>query len=151
MSGRGAASFAGTAPFAVTASALVFLTFGNDGMRQELSLCGKLVWKSVFVTHPFPVELALNCVRRSCPPGGNILDPFAGSGTTRVVAKMLDTRCTLIELNEDYVRLAKGSHIMPGTGVCRGRPGCGRSVWHGLPFGAALLIRQDDMLTWCGI
>jgi site-specific DNA-methyltransferase (cytosine-N4-specific) len=61
------------------------------------------------VTHPapFPVELAMNCVRRSCPPRGRILDPFAGSGTSGVVAKMLNMRCTLIELNEDYVRLAK--------------------------------------------
>lgn len=37
-------------------------------------------------TAPFPAELAEVCVLAGCPPGGVVLDPFAGTGTVGVVA-----------------------------------------------------------------
>lgn len=37
-------------------------------------------------TAPFPAELAEVCVLAGCPPGGTVLDPFAGTGTVGVVA-----------------------------------------------------------------
>jgi DNA modification methylase len=40
------------------------------------------------VKHPaiMPVRLALHLVSLACPPGGLVLDPFAGSGTTGIAA-----------------------------------------------------------------
>lgn len=35
---------------------------------------------------PFPEKLAEHFIRSLCPPGGTVLDPFSGSGTTRKVA-----------------------------------------------------------------
>lgn len=35
---------------------------------------------------PFPESLAEHFVRSLCPPGGRVLDPFSGSGTTAAVA-----------------------------------------------------------------
>ena len=55
----------------------------------------------------FPVGLAQRCIISSCPPGGIVLDPFGGAGTTGVAAKMLARRYLLIELNEAYADMAR--------------------------------------------
>ena len=65
-------------------------------------------------THPFPdahfatfpPALPERCIKISCPPGGLVLDPFAGSGTVGVVALKLGRRFLGIELNPEYIRLA---------------------------------------------
>lgn len=49
---------------------------------------------------PFPTELIYRPVIVSCPPGGTILDPFAGSGTVGMVAAANDRRAVLIDLDE---------------------------------------------------
>jgi len=36
-----------------------------------------------------PVDLIMKCLKASCPVGGRVLDPFVGSGTTLVAAKIL--------------------------------------------------------------
>lgn len=41
-------------------------------------------------------------VKNACPIGGVVLDPFAGSGTTGVVAARLGMRAILIESNASY-------------------------------------------------
>lgn len=43
----------------------------------------------------------------SCPPGGLILDPFAGSGTTGLVAAKHGRRFWMIEARPDYAAVAK--------------------------------------------
>jgi DNA modification methylase len=58
-----------------------------------------------------PVRVIERLVRAHCPPGGAVLDPFMGSGTTLVVAKKLGLRGIGIELNdsedEPYCRIAR--------------------------------------------
>ncbi|AYZ74208.1 site-specific DNA-methyltransferase [Fusobacterium necrophorum] len=55
----------------------------------------------------FPPKLAEICMIAGSPKGGIILDPFIGSGTVGFVALMQDRKYIGIELNEDYVNLAK--------------------------------------------
>ena len=49
-----------------------------------------------------PEKLIAKLILASSKPGDFILDPFAGSGTTAVVAKKLKRRFCAIELNKEY-------------------------------------------------
>ncbi|HVK26239.1 MAG TPA: site-specific DNA-methyltransferase [Actinokineospora sp.] len=46
-----------------------------------------------------PVALARRCIGLGCPPGGLVLDPFSGSGTTGVAARLLGRRYIGIDLD----------------------------------------------------
>jgi site-specific DNA-methyltransferase (adenine-specific) len=52
-----------------------------------------------------PVELFAWCLTK-CPDAATILDPFAGSGTTGVAAKLEGRKATLIEMEERYCEIA---------------------------------------------
>lgn len=54
----------------------------------------------------FPPALAERCVKAGCRPGGVVLDPFTGSGTTGMVAGQLGRRFVGIELSGKYLDLA---------------------------------------------
>lgn len=54
----------------------------------------------------FPPELVERCLLAGCPPGGKILDPFGGAGTTALVADRFGLDCDLIELNSEYAAIA---------------------------------------------
>jgi site-specific DNA-methyltransferase (adenine-specific) len=49
-----------------------------------------------------PEKLIAKLILASCPQNGIVLDPFAGSGTTSVVAKKLGRNYIGIEINEEY-------------------------------------------------
>jgi DNA modification methylase len=55
----------------------------------------------------FPPKLVEPCVLAGCPVGGLVLDPFAGSGTTGVVAVQHGRSFVGIELNPDYAEMAR--------------------------------------------
>ena len=55
----------------------------------------------------FPQDLIVPCVLAGSRVGGVVLDPFAGSGTTGVVAAVNGRRYVLIELSENYVEICK--------------------------------------------
>ena len=55
----------------------------------------------------FPTALVEPCVLAGCPVGGVVLDPFAGSGTTLLVALRHGRRALGIELNPTYVEMAE--------------------------------------------
>lgn len=59
------------------------------------------------VSHPTvkPVALMRWLVRLVCPPGGDVLDPFAGSGTTGQAARAEGMRAVLIEREAAYLSL----------------------------------------------
>jgi DNA modification methylase len=50
----------------------------------------------------FPVELVRRLMLYATLEGERVLDPFGGTGTTGVVAKMLKRRSTLMELNPEF-------------------------------------------------
>lgn len=55
----------------------------------------------------FPPKLIQPCVLAGCPKGGTVLDPFAGSGTTGIVAINEGRDFVGIELNPEYVEMAR--------------------------------------------
>jgi DNA modification methylase len=56
---------------------------------------------------PMPLDVAEDLVSLASWPGGVVLDPFGGSGTTAVAARRLRRRGVLIELNEEYAQMAR--------------------------------------------
>ncbi|HVQ91554.1 MAG TPA: site-specific DNA-methyltransferase [Mycobacteriales bacterium] len=54
----------------------------------------------------FPVDLPDRCIAAGCPPGGVVLDPFSGAGTTALAAVARGARFVGIDLNEAYHTLA---------------------------------------------
>lgn len=54
---------------------------------------------------PFPEKLAEYFVRSFCPPGGVVLDPFMGSGTTLAVAKKFNRTGVGIDIRSSQVEL----------------------------------------------
>ena len=55
----------------------------------------------------FPKDLIEPCIKAGCPENGIVLDPFGGAGTTGIVAKSLNRQSILIELNPEYIKIAK--------------------------------------------
>lgn len=61
-----------------------------------------------------PLGILEPLVRHSCPPGGRVLDPFAGSGSTLLAAKLNGRTAVGYEISEAYCeaaakRLAQGT------------------------------------------
>ncbi len=55
----------------------------------------------------FPMDLIEPCVLAGCPENGTVLDPFGGSGTTGIVASNHNRKAVLIELNTEYIEIAR--------------------------------------------
>lgn len=55
----------------------------------------------------FPPDLIEPCVLAGCPEGGVVLDPFFGAGTTGLVAQRTNRSAIGIELNPEYVDIAR--------------------------------------------
>ena len=54
-----------------------------------------------------PATLAERCIKAGSRPGDTVLDPFAGAGTTLLVADRLQRDAVGIELNADYCALIR--------------------------------------------
>lgn len=87
-----------------------FILFAHKG-RKELN--GKretnviLEKRQATELHPTqkPVDLMQFFIEKSSNEGDTILDPFGGSCTTAVAAKMLKRNCVCIEKEEKYVKI----------------------------------------------
>ncbi|MDQ3695988.1 MAG: site-specific DNA-methyltransferase [Chloroflexota bacterium] len=64
----------------------------------------------------FPVELCELPIKATCPPGGIVLDPFAGTGTTLVAARLLGRRAIGIDLSPAYLERAR-QRLDPRSGT----------------------------------
>jgi len=61
----------------------------------------------------FPTALPERCIRAGSRPGDTVLDPFAGSGTTLMVARGLGRNAVGIELSPEYCRLIEQRCALP--------------------------------------
>lgn len=87
----------------------------SGGMMDKANPLGRNpgdVW--TIPTQPFvaahfavmPIALAERCILAGCRPGGTVLDPFSGAGTTGLAAGRHGRRYIGIELNRDYLDLS---------------------------------------------
>jgi DNA modification methylase len=80
--------------------------FGDSGTAARFFFSGKAGEDDrIGSKHPTvkPVQLMRWLVRLVTPPGGTVLDPFAGSGTTGVAALREGMDAILIEREAEYV------------------------------------------------
>jgi len=56
---------------------------------------------------PFPEALAERWVLSYCPPGGIVLDPFGGSGTTGAVAAKNQRRYVMIDIRQSQCEIMR--------------------------------------------
>jgi len=66
------------------------------------------VWSLPTHFAAYPIDLPLRCIAAGCRPGGTVLDPFAGSGTTGLAAIQLGRRFIGIDLSPEFAQLAAG-------------------------------------------
>lgn len=78
-----------------------------DGARPA-TVFAAAVGGETGIEHPaiMPLKLARHLVCLTCPPGGLVLDPFAGSGTTLVAARSRSRRAVGIEEEAKYLPVA---------------------------------------------
>lgn len=76
-----------------------FDVFESDGRQKTLN-------KNYHPTVK-PIKLMQYLIKLITPPGGTIMDPFMGSGSTGVAAKSLGFNFIGMELNEDYYKIAE--------------------------------------------
>ena len=91
-----------------------------DKKRKQLSKLTKEEWNQYFYGHwnfpgekqdkhlaMFPIELPNRLIKMYTFVGDTVLDPFLGSGTTSLSAKMLNRNSIGYEMNEDFLPIIK--------------------------------------------
>lgn len=82
-----------------------YLSDGTRIIRDVWAVNTQRYSESHFAT--MAPRIAETCIKAGCPKEGIVLDPFGGPGTTGVVADRLKRSAILIEINPDYVRMAR--------------------------------------------
>lgn len=99
----------------------------NSGAYSEGGRNPGDVW--TVATQPFseahfavmPPSLAERCVVAGCKPGGTVLDPFSGSGTTGLAANKHGRKYVGIDLSSDYLDLSLRTRFaQPGLDLSGG-------------------------------
>lgn len=89
-----------------TKAQVSFVTIVEKRNKRDVwSVTPKPVKEAHFAT--FPEELIKPCILAGSRRDGVVLDPFFGSGTTGRVAESLNRRYLGIELNPEYIQIAK--------------------------------------------
>lgn len=97
-----------------------FLTAGTKNARDVWTIASQPFAEAHFAV--MPPELARRAILAGCKPGGTVIDPFSGSGTTGMVAARHGRRYVGIDLSRDYLdlslrtRLAQ-SALLDGAGA----------------------------------
>jgi site-specific DNA-methyltransferase (adenine-specific) len=77
----------------------------DDGLRIARSVIKAPSVRGGIHPTEKPVELLEQLIAYGCPPGGLVLDPFAGSGSTLVAARNLGRRAVGIEIDPEQCAL----------------------------------------------
>jgi len=56
---------------------------------------------------PYPLDLCRKPLLATCPPGGMVLDPFCGTGTTLLAARNLGFKSVGIDISRRYLELSQ--------------------------------------------
>jgi site-specific DNA-methyltransferase (adenine-specific) len=82
--------------------------YADDGTRLMKSIIPGTAGDPRRILHPTqkPTEVLSPLIAYSCPPGGTVLDPFAGSGSTLAAARSLGRNAVGIEASERYCEIA---------------------------------------------
>ena len=81
---------------------------GSDGLNSPRAGAGRTGGSCNHHPTVKPVALMRHLVRLVTPPGGVVLDPFAGSGTTLVAAILEGLDCIGIEMTDEYLPIIEG-------------------------------------------
>lgn len=91
---------------------------GSDGVTRNKRSVWTVATQPFKEAHfaTFPPALIEPCILAGCPPGGTVLDPFFGAGTTGVVCERLGRKWTGCELNPEYAEISTNriKHTQPG-------------------------------------
>ena len=78
--------------------------------------------KKLNLTHPtvYPLPMIIRIIKMATNPGDTILDPFAGSGTSLVAAKIMGRKAFGFDLDDHYYeeferRLKTEGNMSPST------------------------------------
>ena len=84
-------------------------TKSNPGNVQKFRVGGSAMGSPLAHENeaPFPEALADFYIRSFCPPGGIVLDPFSGSGTTAAAAIKADRQYIAFDLRESQTELTR--------------------------------------------
>ena len=109
----------------------------STGRPQDAPMTNGRNLRSVWTINPqpyreahfatYPTTLVEPCVKAGSKTGDTVLDPFAGSGTTGLVAGQLGRGFIGIELSTDYYKLAD-ERINGPLFAASGRPSSGQDV-----------------------
>lgn len=92
---------------------------GNSDTWHISRVCGTFRERAGWHGCQMPVEVLSRVIRACSNPGELVLDPFAGSGTTLVAAKLLGRRWLGIELSPDYAARATERIESMGATACQ--------------------------------
>jgi DNA modification methylase len=79
---------------------------GSAGLRSPRAVAGRGGGNSNFHPTVKPIDVMAYLIKIVTPPGGVVLDPFLGSGTTAIAAARLGFPYLGVELSPEYAELA---------------------------------------------
>ncbi len=79
----------------------------GDDVWNESRVCGTFKEREGWHGCQMPIAVLDRIIKAASNPGDVVLDPFNGSGTTCLSAALLGRRYVGLELNDDYVSLAR--------------------------------------------